>query len=169
MNMQLRIVHTAQYSYVGDAVASHNQARMTPVTTPEQIVVHHRLDVSPTPWTSTYTDYFGCTVTAFEIVEPHDSMSVTATSTVQVTRSGSPCASLDWPAYADREIQDRWTEFLVRPVLVAPPEDFAARVHEIAAHGARPTEAALGVCRLVYDEIELLPGTTDVESPAANA
>ena len=120
--MQLRIEHTSDYEYDGQAMASHNQARMAPVTTPEQIVVHHRLDVSPKPWTYTYTDYFGTTVTAFEIVDPHDAMTVGATSTVQVNRTSSPAASLDWSAYGSREVADRWTEFLVVPALVAPPE-----------------------------------------------
>ena len=169
MAMQHRIVHTSHYAYDGGAEASFNQARMTPVTTPEQIVVHHRIDVTPKPWTSTYTDYFGCTVTAFEIVDPHDSMSVTATSTVQVNRGSSPEPVLDWPAFAEREINDRWTEFLVLPPLVAPSEDFAARVREIGAAAQRPGDAAMAVCRSVYDEIEFLPGATGVESPAAAA
>lgn len=167
--MQLRIVHTSEYEYDGGAVASHNQARMTPVTTQEQIVVHHRLDVSPKPWTYTYTDYFGCAVTAFEVVDPHDAMTVSATSTVQVNRTGSPTAASDWSAYDTREVSDRWTEFLMLPALVAPPEDFAQQVTRIGAGAARPGDAALEVCRLVHDQIEFLPGSTDVESPAADA
>lgn len=169
MTMQLRIVHTSQYVYDGRAVASYNQARMTPVTTPEQIVVHHRIDVSPKPWTSTYTDYFGCTVTAFEVVDPHDVMTVTATSTVQVTRSGTPVATSPWEAYAAWEVSDRWTEFLGLPDLVAPPEEFAGLVREIGANASRPGDAALAVCRLVHEQIDFLPGSTDVESPAADA
>jgi transglutaminase-like putative cysteine protease len=168
MSMQLRIVHTSEHEYDGRAMASYNQARMTPVTTPEQIVVHNRLDVSPKPWTYSYTDYFGCQVIAFEVLDPHDAMTVTATSSVHVNRAGSPEASTPWSSYDDREICDRWTEFLVLPELVAPPEDFAVRVKEIGA-AALPGDAALEVCRLVYEEIDFLPGSTDVESPAADA
>ena len=47
MSMQLRIVHTTTFEYDGKAVASYNQARLTPLTTPEQIVVHSRLEVTP--------------------------------------------------------------------------------------------------------------------------
>ena len=50
MSMQLRIAHTTHYEYAGPAVASYNQARLTPLTTPEQIAVHTRLEVSPQPW-----------------------------------------------------------------------------------------------------------------------
>lgn len=169
MTMQLRVVHTSTYEYDGRVAASYNQARMTPVTTPEQIVVHQRLDVSPQPWTYTYTDYFGCPVTAFEIVDPHDAMTVTATSTVQVNRTGSPTPTTDWASYDDRAIKDRWTEFLVPSALVAPPADFADRVRRIGAEAALPGTAALEVCRLVHEQIEFLPGSTDVESPAADA
>ncbi|THV16189.1 transglutaminase family protein [Nocardioides caeni] len=167
--MQLRIVHTSQYEYDGRAVASHNQARMTPVTTPEQIVVHHRIDVSPKPWTASYTDYFGTQVTSFEVVDPHDTMTVTATSTVQVNRAGTPEPTTGWAAYDTAEIADRWTEYLVVSEAVAPPADLAARLEEIRAASALPGDAARAVVRLVHEEIEFLPGATDVESPAAAA
>ena len=59
MSMQLRIVHTTAFEYAGKATASFNEARLTPQTTPGQIVVHTRLEVHPTPWTYTYRDYWG--------------------------------------------------------------------------------------------------------------
>ena len=63
MSMQLRIVHTTQFEYDGKAVASRNQARLTPQTMPGQIVVHRRILVSPSPWTYEYRDYFGSAAT----------------------------------------------------------------------------------------------------------
>lgn len=170
MSMQHRIVHTSEYTYDGGAMASYNQARMTPVTTPEQIVVHHRLDVSPKPWTYSSTDYFGTAVTAFEVVDPHESMTVTATSTVQVNRTGAlPEARSAWSSYAEREVADRWTEYLVVNDLVAPAPDFAELVREIGSGAELPGEAARAVCRLVHRQIDFLPGATDVESPAVLA
>ena len=76
--MQLRFVHTTGFQYGGQALASYNQARMTPQTGPGQIVVHTRLAVDPTPWTDDYRDYFGNEVTAFEVLDPHSAMTVTA-------------------------------------------------------------------------------------------
>ena len=46
MSMQLRFTHTTEFEYDGTAVTSFNQARLTPQTTPEQIVVHNRIDVT---------------------------------------------------------------------------------------------------------------------------
>ena len=169
MSMQLRIAHTTGFEYDGKAVASYNQARMTPVTTPGQIVVHSRLEVSPKPWTYEYRDYFGTIVTAFEVVDPHDTMTVHATSTVQTDRSAPPPPSLSWEALASREVADRWTEFLVLPETVAPPTEFAQRAKQVAADHELPGDAARDLCALVLDEVEYVPGSTDVRAPAAVA
>ncbi|MCW2816680.1 MAG: Transglutaminase [Nocardioides sp.] len=169
MSMQLRVVHTTTFEYDGKAVASYNQARLTPVTTPEQIVVHSRLEVSPKPWTFAYSDYFGTAVTAFEVVDPHETMTVTATSTVQTNRPAPRPPELTWAEVAAREVSDRWTEFLTLPDIVAPPDDFAQRAKQVAADHELPGEAALDLCALVHDEVEYAPGATDVRGTAATA
>lgn len=169
MSMQLRILHTTGFEYEGKAVASYNQARLTPLTTPEQIVVYTRLEVAPKPWTYEYRDYFGTQVTAFEVVEPHDSMTVTATSTVHVNRPPTPPPQLRWEDLSTREVSDRWTEYLTLPDRVDPPADFAARVKAIAARASLPGEAGRELCALVHDEVEYILGSTDVQSHAAVA
>jgi transglutaminase-like putative cysteine protease len=169
MSMQLRIVHRTEFEYDGKAVASYNQARLTPVTTPEQIVVHSRLEISPKPWTFEYRDYFGTAVTAFEVVDPHESMTVTATSTVQTARPAAPPPVTTWEALAERDVEDRWTEFLTLPEVVAPTSDFAQRAKQVAADHELPGEAARDLCALVHDEVEFVPGVTDVHGPASAA
>lgn len=169
MSMQLRINHTTTFEYDGKSVASYNQARLTPVTTAEQIVVHSRLEISPKPWTYEYRDYFGTAVTAFEVVDPHESMTVAATSTVQVNRPAPVDPVLTWDQVAAREVSDRWTEYLTLPDLVAPTADFAQRAKQVAADHELPGEAARDLCVLVHDEVEFAPGTTDVRGTAATA
>lgn len=167
MSMQLRVVHTTSFEYDGKAVASYNQARLTPQTTPEQIVAHTRVEVTPSPWMYEYRDYFGTAVTAFEVLDPHDAMTVTATSTVHVTRPASAAPALAW---ADLEVvADRWTEFLVVPPTVQPPEELAAHLTRIRATAALPGEAAREVCALVNREVEYRSGATDVHTQAADA
>lgn len=169
MPMQHRVVHTTRFEYDGLASASYNQARMTPVTTPQQIVLHSRLEVSPKPWTSTYADYFGAQVIAFEVVDPHDAMTVTATSTVQVQRLAPVAPVLPWSAYAEREVADRWTEYLSLPPLVAPPADLVDQVRALADGGGMPGDVAREVCLLVAREVSFTPGSTDADSTAAMA
>ena len=169
MNMQLRVVHTTEFTYDGLAVASYNQARLTPVTTPDQILVHSRLEVTPPPWTYEYRDYFGTQVTAFEVVDPHEVMTVVASSTVQTARHlpGPPTSS--WEDLQQPDVADRWTEYLALPDVVAPPAELAQRARQVAADHERPGDAAADLCALVHEEVEFRPGVTSVSSPAAQA
>lgn len=167
--MQLRITHTTGYEYDGKAITSYNEARLTPQTSPEQIVVHTRLDITPTPWTHTYRDYFGTQVTSFEVLDPHDSLTVQAHATVHTNRAELPAPTLSWGDLAKPEVEDVHTEFLMLPDLVAPPEDFATLVKSIGAEAATPGEAAIAVCALVHSDVEYIPGSTEVNSRAAVA
>jgi transglutaminase-like putative cysteine protease len=168
MSMQLRIVHTTGYEYDGKAVASYNQARLTPQTTPGQIVSHSRVEVSPAPFTYAYRDYFGTAVTAFEVLDPHDAMTVTGTSTVHTNRTAAGSPAIGWDDLTTPEVEDAWTEYLVVNSLVAPPADLAARF-ETLRDGALPGEAARAVCALVHAEVEYRTGSTDVHTKAADA
>ncbi|WP_328529806.1 hypothetical protein OG984_00950 [Nocardioides sp. NBC_00368] len=149
MSMQFRIVHTTTFSYDGPAVASYNQARLTPLTTPNQIVVHHRLDVSPKPWTYEYKDYFGNEVTAIEVLEAHRALKVSATSTVQVSREPGAAPVLTWEEAALPGVADRFVEFLGLPAHVAPDEELATAAKGIASSAALPGEAAFEIARAV--------------------
>ncbi|MBZ5733680.1 transglutaminase family protein [Nocardioides sp. TRM66260-LWL] len=157
--MQLRIVHRTTIGYDGRAAAAHHQARLTPPTTPEQIVVHTRIEVSPTAYVHEYRDYFGTLVTAFEISEPHDAMTVVATSTVQTQRTAArtpaPPPTLAWADLDDREVADRWTEYLVLDEPVAPDDAVRALAEEVRAGSATPGHAARGVCERLHAELDL--------------
>ncbi|MBZ5740277.1 transglutaminase family protein [Nocardioides mangrovi] len=166
--MQLRVVHRTTFEYDGKAVASYNQARLTPQTTPEQIVSHSRVEVSPAPWIYEYRDYFGTAVTAFEVLEPHDSMTVTATATVHTNRPPAGMPTISWEELADPDVMDRWTEYLALAPMTEPGEDFAARVKQIGADASLPGDAARAICELVQREVEYRVGATDVHSRAAD-
>ncbi|MFC6344234.1 transglutaminase N-terminal domain-containing protein, partial [Nocardioides hankookensis] len=131
MSMQLRVVHKTTFEYDGRAVASYNQARMTPLTTPGQIVSHSRLEVSPAPWTYDYRDYFGTAVTAFEVLDPHESMTVTATSTVHTDRAPAGMPTIGWEQLADPDVADEHTEFLATTPAVALHPELSERVQRI--------------------------------------
>lgn len=169
MSMQLRVVHKTTFAYDGKAVASYNQARLTPQTTPEQIVSHSRIEISPAPWTYEYRDYFGTAVTAFEVRDPHESMTVTASSTVHTNRAPAGLSTTTWAELGAPEVIDQWTEYLSPTPTVTPADDLAARVRSIGAEAARPGDAAREVCALVHREVEYRAGATHVHSHASDA
>jgi transglutaminase-like putative cysteine protease len=168
--MQLKVVHTTGFSYDGGAAASFNEARLTPQTLAGQIVVHTRLDVTPTPWTWTYRDYWGTQVTAFEVLDPHDSLTVTATATVHTDPVEHLAAHrVSWAEMHAPDIVDQFTELLLIRERVRPPADLAARYAEIGAASPDPNSAARAICSLIHDEVAYVAGSTDVLGSAADS
>ena len=54
---RLRIRHTTGYRYKGEVATSYNEARMLPVTSPDQFVLYSNLDISPVSSNHNYVDY----------------------------------------------------------------------------------------------------------------
>ena len=169
MTMQFRVVHTTRIAYDGGVAASYNEARMTPITTAEQVVVHTRLDVAPTPWSHSYRDYWGTDVTAFEVLDQHSELTVTATSTVQVNRPAQQPGGLGWDVVRSPDVQDRFCETLVVDDRVRPDEELTALADKLASEADGPSDFARTVCSLVYDEMKYQSGSTKVHGHASDA
>ena len=167
--MQLRIVHTTGFEYDGGATASFNEARLTPLTVGGQIVVHTRLDVHPAPWTWTYRDYWGSQVTAFEVLDPHDELTVTATATVHTHRRAATPELLSWEEIRRDRVADQFTEYLQVDDRVRPPDDLAALCAEIGRSTPTPHDAARAICALVHEEVDYVVGSTHVSGHAADS
>ncbi|WGL50716.1 transglutaminase family protein [Nocardioides sp. BP30] len=167
--MDLRIVHVTGFEYDGLVRASYNEARMTPQTDSTQTVGHSRVDVTPQPWAHSYRDYWGTAVTAFEVLDPHRALTVTATSTVRTASRPEPVAHASWDEVRSGRLVDDLVEFLTVSDRVRPPADLLAPVHALVDAGAAPGEVAREVCRLIHAEVEYLPGSTDVLAEASTA
>ncbi|MGA9747601.1 MAG: transglutaminase family protein [Nocardioides sp.] len=167
--MQFRVVHRTRIGYETEAAASYNEARMSPLTSAHQVVVHTRLEVSPTPWSHTYRDYWGTEVTAFEVLDQHKELIVTATSTVQVDRPAPLPGGLTWAEVRAHEVADLHCEQLVVDERVAPEPDLAAQIEDLVTGSGGPTDFAHRLCQLVYDEVRYVSGSTAVEGHAADA
>jgi transglutaminase-like putative cysteine protease len=169
MSIRLKVTHRTGFSYAGGALTSYNEARMTPQTTLEQELRHSRLDVLPTPWSFSYTDYWGTAVTAFEVHEKHEKLSVTCTSTVDVDREVRSGAGLTWADLQTSKMIDEFVETLHISPRVEPGEDLLTRVRPLAQDSAKPGDYARAVVALIHDEVEYVTGSTHVESQASEA
>jgi transglutaminase-like putative cysteine protease len=167
---RLRIRHETGFRYDGEATASYNEARMLPVTSDGQLVLHSHLDIAPVSGTHGYVDYWGTRVSAFETLAPHDRLSLTATSLVEVHPRIHSGHRLDWEALADEiETRTEYVEQLASTPRTAPPDELVALARETLAAAATPCDAALAIARLVGERIDYLPGSTTVTSTAAEA
>jgi len=155
--MHLRVAHTTTVTYPDKATASYYVARLTPRSSAEQLVVSTRLEVSPTPYTSSYRDYFGTAVTAFEVLDPHDELTVTATSTVHTQRPAPHLdATLSWADLAAPEVADRLSEYLDVAEATRPTDDLLDRLDGLRAES--PGATALAVAALVREQVEVVAG-----------
>jgi transglutaminase-like putative cysteine protease len=83
--MKYRIVHRTRYSGSESISVGHNEAWLTPRSTPNQRCLEHTLEIHPEPSiTSSRIDYFGNTVTQFSFNQGYDALTVTALNEVEV-------------------------------------------------------------------------------------
>lgn len=167
--MLLRITHRTGYAYGDGATSSFNEVRMTPRSTLDQQVLHTKVDVSPPAWTMSWTDYWGTSVTAFEVHERHQTLAVTAASTVDVRRTPAEGLGLTWEQLRSPEVVDTQSEYLGVTASVSPPDDLAGRVSEIARTSERPIDCVRAVVALIDGQVRYVPGSTGVNTVAADA
>jgi transglutaminase-like putative cysteine protease len=169
---RMRIRHRTGFSYAGAVGSSYNEARMSPRNEPRQLVLAAKVEVSPAAGTYRYEDYWGTIVTSFDVHTPHDTLEVTATSTVEtLPAADQPDAAgeLSWIELAAPPVTDRWHELLLPSTRTALDEELAALAASIRSAEPTPQAAALAICMFVHDEITYQPGATEVATDAVHA
>lgn len=164
----LHVVHRTSFLYDRPVSASYNELRMRPANLPGQTVSASRITIEPSTWSTEYGDYWGTIVTAFEVLQPHTSLVITAESQVDVVPvppGGSDCG---WTDLRGRDVRDRFTEYLV-PTLTTEPALELAELARVTADGLEPAAAARAVCDAVGHHIEYVPGVTGVHTRAYEA
>jgi transglutaminase-like putative cysteine protease len=169
MSWRLRINHVTGFTYAGNAYASYNEARMTPMTTPWQVTLFSQVEVAPAAAASTwrYFDYWGTQVTVFDLHRAHQQLKVTASSMVETARPAAP-EPVGWDALRSASTMDRYAELLAatpRTTVDSTVRDLAARL----VGGAPPREAARTICDWVKAAVAYVPGSTGVQTGAQEA
>ncbi|PJJ65134.1 transglutaminase family protein [Compostimonas suwonensis] len=167
---RLRIKHVTGFAYQGEVSASHNEARMLPASGDSQLVLYSNIDIHPVSSSHDYVDYWGTRVNAFEVLSPHDELSLTATSLVEVRARAHEEHDITWEELAawatvamEYEEQERQT------AKTEPPEEVVELVREIVSSSSGPCEAALAICRAVGERVEYVQGVTSVQTTATEA
>jgi transglutaminase-like putative cysteine protease len=159
-----------RYEYTGTVTTSYNEARMTPLSVPGQTTIDARLDIRPAVRAFRYWDYWGTMVHAFDIHQPHDELTVTATAVVE-TSSPTPCTDVtSWAALTTEELRDRWCEML-NPSYYVPvdPALLEQAANLRSAGAADPSEAAVAANGFVHDHMIYQKGSTTVATSAPEA
>lgn len=164
----LEIRHRTRFGYAEEIPTSYNEARVTPAHLPRQRVLSSSVDITPLTWQTNYVDYWDTRVTAFEVLRPHRSLTVTASSRVEVMPEYQPWQAPDWAELHSPALVDRLDEYLVNSAATEPEAELAEFARETAGRH-EPGETAHRICSDLHETIKYVPGATTVHTPAADA
>ncbi|MDZ4189907.1 MAG: transglutaminase family protein [Hydrogenophaga sp.] len=179
--MLLRIIHRTTYRYQGSIDMAQHMVHLSPVTTPVQQVLAHRLRVQPEPASrSQTTDVFGNLRTFFSLQAPHDTLTVEADSEVN-TRAPAPLPhSPAWQQRTWESVREHFryrahapfdpaSEFLFASPYVPRDDAFAAFARPAFKTGLPMLEAARALMERIHTELTYETDSTEVNTPALQA
>ena len=113
MTWRMRVRHTTTYQYAAEVHASYNEARISPLDTPNQFTLEHRVEVHPAANLFRYRDYWGSRVHAFDLHQPHTELTVVGSSLVETAeRTPNLDDTVAWDAIDAPGLTDRFCEYL---------------------------------------------------------
>ncbi|MGY2127063.1 transglutaminase family protein [Blastococcus sp. SYSU DS0617] len=165
---RLQIVHRTAFHYSGPVRSSYNEARLTPENSARQTTLRSKVEIEPGATAYPYRDYWGSTVTAFDLHTPHAELVVTGTSIVEAGSDLAAHDRLGWAGLAGREVREQFGELLGPTPLTAIDDDVVAAARDVVGD-AIPHDAGPLVCQFVHDHMEYLSGSTNVKTNAMQA
>ena len=168
MTWRLSIRHRSGYRYRSEVTSSYNEARISPLTTPDQLVISATVEVSPHAHVLRYWDYWATVVHAFDIHEPHTELVVEGRSLVQTERPPTDPPSVEWAALRDEALIDDFTE-LLSPTAYVHADDEIRDVAADLASLTSPRDAVDGAIAWVASTLRYEPGATGVHTSAVEA
>lgn len=164
----MRVVHTTGYDYATPVTSSYNEARLTPRNDNRQNVILSRVETTPSTRAYRYTDYWGTTVTAFDLHAPHTGLEVVGSSVVETDPTTVTEAPVSWDELGTERVFDRYTEVLGYSDYVPENTKLLRTAQEIRG-GHDPVAAVRAAAGFVNAELAYVPGTTGVHSSAVDA
>jgi transglutaminase-like putative cysteine protease len=172
--MVYRVSHVTSYRYAQPVSICHNEARLTPRSTPNQRLLRSQLLVEPAVATHDRgVDYFGNVVHWFALQEAHTHLDVTAVSEVDISPFQAPAAALSgpWEQTRERLRVDRSSdglgayEFVFESPHIRFDADLVAYAQASFPRGRPLLEAVLDLTRRIHKEFQYQPGSTTVATP----
>ncbi|MBF6150401.1 transglutaminase family protein, partial [Nocardia nova] len=142
MSWRMRVVHTTGYVYDAPVMRSFNEARLTPRADSRQNVILNRVETVPSTRSYRYVDYWGTTVTAFDLHAPHTELEVTGSSVVETEPFASPEEELPWERLRSEPVVDRYDELLTATGYV-PRDRRLGTVARQLTRGVAPAKAVV--------------------------
>jgi transglutaminase-like putative cysteine protease len=173
--MKYRVTHSTTYSYSRDVTLCHNVAHLLLRNTPQQTCYLSELQIMPIPASvNEWQDLFGNRQASFSIQSPHDKLTVTSISEVEITSVEPPFAGsnpVSWEQ-AVNHLQSAETPEAVDARLYTLESGFIEFQPEVQGYcessftSGRPlVEAVEDLMHRIYQEFTYEPGFTTIATP----
>ena len=169
MTWRVRINHRTGYEYESEVLSSYNEARLIPLSTPEQLVIESDVRTDPAVTCFRYWDYWGTLVYAFDIHTPHRELVVTSTSVVETGPPDEAPSDISWDALSEPGVRDRFAELLAPTTYVPLVDEVLADAAATACRGRTPRETCEAVGAWVRERLVYQRGATTVSTTAVDA
>jgi len=172
--MRYRIVHKTAYSYSEPASLSQNELILYPRETAHQQLLQNHLAVVPEPqYRRSRPDYFGNLAQVFMVQQPHDSLTITATSMVETATppAVAPEATLAWETAVQRLSAHQLPEeleafqFVFASPLVTVGTDARTYAAPSFPPGVALLSGAIDLMRRVHSDFTYDETATSVDTP----
>jgi transglutaminase-like putative cysteine protease len=158
------IHYTTTYDYAAAVTDNTNAVRVRPAANGSQQTTRFELQVTPSARLFEHRDYFGTWVHEFDVVQPHERLSIAVATRVATTVLAPP-PDPGWSAL-DGAYAELAAEFLMAHEAAQPHPTLTELEH--AARCDTPLATALRLSELIPDTFEYRRGVTYVGSTVAD-
>lgn len=142
---------------------------MLPIQDDYQLVFNSRLEIQPHATSQEFNDYFGSRVVSFEVLEPHDELTITATNVVELRARNQIAADCNWQTLEQQISRSiSLTDAVTNSRRTMPPAELAKFARK-QADTLTPNEAAMAICKFIFEQMTYQHGETGVHSVASDA
>jgi transglutaminase-like putative cysteine protease len=174
--MTLRATHTTTYLYSEPVSISHTEVRLVPREDRSQQLLEHNLTVHPRPdRTFGHKDYFGNEVTYFSIHQPHQTLTISSESLVEMEEP-DPLEPRLTPAWEEAQ-GERWRydeghalkayQFVFESPRITPGPEFAEYAQPSFPESRPLLEAAQDLCHRIHADFRYDQKATTVATSVA--
>lgn len=167
------ITHRTTYTYASPVSLSQHLLHLTPRSTPSQVCHHHSLLVEPAPTVNSEgLDFFGNPTAYLTLEEPHNRLTILASSQIEVMPVSPPAARTTTPwetvktVLADRSVPQALG---AHQFVFDSPFTYSDTVLEFARDSFPAEcpilEGAIGLMSRIFREFKYEGGVTDINTP----
>ena len=174
--MKLCITHETRYDYVPAVDIAQHMAYLQPLSTANQQVLSHQLQITPTPTQQiSAVDVYGNTRQFFSLQGAHSQLSVVARSLVSTQAYPMPESTVPWEQVRERfryvahKPFDHAAEFVFASPFVVRHADFATYARPSFGAAVPLVAAARDLMQRIYTDFTYESHSTEINTPALEA